>query len=132
MSPPPEPAVTDQTGQPLTSRQCWQLLHRTAVGRLVYTHHALPAVCPARFTAIATRILIPTTEQPWLPDLTGQVIAVHADELSDTGPLWTVTVVGHAQHQGDIIIIAAGTQSATPPAIDGRPGPPPDVKQNPF
>ncbi|MFJ1708090.1 pyridoxamine 5'-phosphate oxidase family protein [Kitasatospora sp. NPDC088346] len=87
----------DQT--PLDERQCLELLGRTAVGRVVYTVGALPAVLPVRYRlgGDGSVLLRADGASELVRAVAGALVAFEAGELSETdGSGWSVTVLGRA------------------------------------
>ncbi|GGU70020.1 pyridoxamine 5'-phosphate oxidase family protein [Kitasatospora aureofaciens] len=84
---------------PLDESQCLKLLGGTAVGRLVYTVGALPAVMPVRYR-IATdgSVLLQANAGSEIAlAVTDAVVAFEASELSETDRSgWSVTLLGRA------------------------------------
>ncbi|MQS17106.1 pyridoxamine 5'-phosphate oxidase family protein [Streptomyces kaniharaensis] len=90
---------------PLDESQCLRLLGGTAVGRLVYTVGALPAVMPVRYRIAADgSVLLHTNAGSEIARaVTDAVVAFEASELSETdGSGWSVTVLGRAGVTSDI------------------------------
>lgn len=100
----------DQSGLEILDRdECRALLSRTAIGRIVFTHQALPAVQPVNFIFSRGDIVVRTAGTSRLA--TAAADAVVAFEIDDfdaaarTG--WSVVVVGHARCATDPREIAA-------------------------
>ena len=76
-----------------------ELLQRVAVGRLIFTERALPAVRPVDFRWWRGDVVIRIADPAMLAAASGnRVVAFEADELdADSRCGWSVTVVGHAQ-----------------------------------
>ncbi|MEU8517294.1 pyridoxamine 5'-phosphate oxidase family protein [Kitasatospora sp. NPDC048722] len=90
---------------PLDESQCLRLLGGTAVGRLVYTVGALPAVMPVRYRIAAdgSVLLQANAGSEIARAVTGAVVAFEASELSETdGSGWSVTVLGRADVTSDL------------------------------
>ncbi|MBT2229302.1 pyridoxamine 5'-phosphate oxidase family protein [Nonomuraea sp. NEAU-A123] len=90
----------DSSGLVVLSREeCLHLLASTAIGRIVFTDRALPAVQPVNFCLDGESIVIRTAIGSKLAAATRQaVVAFEADEFDPelrTG--WSVTTVGHAR-----------------------------------
>ncbi len=78
--------------------ECLRLLASVPVGRIVFTHRALPAVQPVSFVVDGEAIVIRTAPGSELFGATRDtVVAFEADEIdADTHSGWNVTVIGHA------------------------------------
>lgn len=90
----------DSSGLVVLSREeCLHLLASAAIGRIVFTDRALPAVQPVNFCLDGESIVIRTAIGSKLAAATRQaVVAFEADEFDPemrTG--WSVTTVGHAR-----------------------------------
>lgn len=90
----------------LTREESLQLLGSVAIGRVVFTHLALPAIRPVYHLVEGDRIIIrahlgaaiATTEGP----AGGTVVAYEADMIDAGDHLgWSVIVVGRARHVAD-------------------------------
>ncbi|MEV7770094.1 pyridoxamine 5'-phosphate oxidase family protein [Kitasatospora sp. NPDC086791] len=88
----PEPRELDRD-------EALELLARAAVGRVVYTVDALPAVLPVSFRLVPGGVLVTAPADSELARaVDGAVIAFEADEVDGRdGSGWFVTVLGHAQ-----------------------------------
>jgi nitroimidazol reductase NimA-like FMN-containing flavoprotein (pyridoxamine 5'-phosphate oxidase superfamily) len=89
--------------QVLTRDECLALLPTVPVGRLVYTHHALPAVVPVNFVVDGNEILVRTGYGSSLAAAVRQsVVAFQVDDIDrelETG--WSITVTGPAREETD-------------------------------
>ena len=87
----------------LTRAECLALLPTVPVGRLVYTHHALPAVVPVNYVVDGGDILVRTGYGSSLAAAVRQsVVAFQVDDIdrvSEAG--WSVTVTGQAREETD-------------------------------
>ncbi|MFC5905874.1 pyridoxamine 5'-phosphate oxidase family protein [Streptacidiphilus monticola] len=103
------------TREPLTERECLQLLAGARVGRLVYTAAALPAVLPMRFSFDRPGgflLLLPGPEDV-AHAVDGTIVAFEAGEIdASDGSGWTVTVLGQA-------VVEPMSPSAREPAQPG-------------
>lgn len=85
--------------QVLSREECLDLLASAAIGRIVFTDRALPAVQPVNFHLHGERIVIRTAIGSKLAAATrNTVVAFEADDINPadrTG--WSVTAVGHAR-----------------------------------
>ena len=94
----------DQSGlEILDEDECRALLARAAIGRIVFTHHALPAVQPVNFTLSDGDIVIRTSGRSRLATAaTGTVVAFEIDEFdAEARAGWSVVAVGIARHVAD-------------------------------
>jgi nitroimidazol reductase NimA-like FMN-containing flavoprotein (pyridoxamine 5'-phosphate oxidase superfamily) len=94
----------DASGLQVLSRQeCLELLPLAAIGRIVFTDRALPAVQPVNFCLDGDRIVIRTAVGSKLAAATrNAVVAFEADDFDAamrTG--WSVTAVGRARAAQD-------------------------------
>lgn len=100
----------DQSGlEILDEDECRDLLGRAVVGRIVFTHRALPAVQPVNFVVARRDIVIRTSRTSRLATAAADtVVAFEIDDVdtaSRTG--WSVVVVGRARRVTDPREIAA-------------------------
>lgn len=83
---------------PLTTGECLSFLRSVAIGRLVYTDDALPAVRPVTFAAPDGEIVIPTGDNRWFDRFDGTVLALEAGVIaSSTRTGWTVLAIGQSR-----------------------------------
>ncbi|WP_433429102.1 pyridoxamine 5'-phosphate oxidase family protein [Nonomuraea sp. CA-141351] len=90
----------DSSGlQVLSLEECLGLLSTTAIGRIVFTDHALPAVQPVNFHLDGRSIVIRTSIGSKLAAATRRaVVAFEADEFdAELRTGWSVTAVGHSR-----------------------------------
>ncbi|KUN33269.1 pyridoxamine 5'-phosphate oxidase family protein [Streptomyces longwoodensis] len=83
----------------LGRQECLRLLVMAPVGRIVYTHQALPAVTPVNFglDADGAVLLRTSTASELAHAVDGAVVAFEADEVdADTHSGWSVVVTGRA------------------------------------
>ncbi len=86
----------------LTEGECWELLRSTSLGRIVFTHHAMPAIRPVNHLVDDQTIIIrshlgATIVSRAAADA-GTVVAYEVDDLDaarHTG--WSVIVTGLAR-----------------------------------
>lgn len=87
----------------LDAAECRSLLNATALGRIVFTERALPAIQPVKYALIGGDVVIRTSTGSKLADATRDaVVAFEADAFdasADTG--WSVVVIGHAHEVTD-------------------------------
>jgi nitroimidazol reductase NimA-like FMN-containing flavoprotein (pyridoxamine 5'-phosphate oxidase superfamily) len=94
-SPPPigrRPAIE------LTPGECWQLLASVSIGRVVFTHRAMPAIRPVNHLVEGRTIIIRTHLGAAIASRAGSVVCYEADQIdaaSHTG--WSVIVTGLAR-----------------------------------
>ncbi|GAB1819709.1 pyridoxamine 5'-phosphate oxidase family protein [Herbidospora sp. RD11066] len=91
---------TDSAGLSVLSREeCLRLLAITPIGRLVFTHRALPAVQPVNYVLDGETVVIRTAIGSRLAAATrDSVVAFEIDDIDKTtGTGWSVTVLGHAR-----------------------------------
>lgn len=83
----------------LARAECLRLMSTAAVGRIVFTEQALPAVAPVGFVVDGEDVVIPVPRGSRLVTATrGTIVAFQADDLDAadrTG--WSVTVIGRAR-----------------------------------
>lgn len=106
----------------LDRAECFRLLRTVAVGRIVFTESALPAIQPVNFTVDGVDVIIRTSGGGKLAAaVSGSVVAFEADEIdAATRSGWSVVVVGHASLIRDIdrLVALAGPDSR--PWVPGR------------
>jgi uncharacterized protein len=92
--------MADSAGlEVLAEHECYQLLAKAPIGRIVFTDRALPAIQPVAFVLHENKVIIRTTARSRLAiAATNTVVAFEVDEFTDdrfrTG--WSVVAVGHA------------------------------------
>ena len=87
--------------QALPREESLRLLRSVSVGRLVFTHHALPAIRPVNHVVEGNQVVIRaymgTAIHSAVGDNTGMVVAYEADLIDpDTHLGWSVIIVGRA------------------------------------
>ena len=101
----PAPAVAGVLS-PLGREECLSLLATRPVGRVVFTHRALPVVLPVNFLLHDTGVLMRVGPGSVLAGVSrGAVVAFQVDDVDagpDTG--WSVTVVGRAGEVRDPLL----------------------------
>ncbi|RKS78923.1 nitroimidazol reductase NimA-like FMN-containing flavoprotein (pyridoxamine 5'-phosphate oxidase superfamily) [Actinomadura pelletieri DSM 43383] len=100
----------DQSGLEILSRdECRALLGRATIGRIVFTHQALPAVQPVNYLLNRGDLVVRTSRTSRLATAAADtVVAFEIDEFDTadrTG--WSVVVVGRARRATDPREIAA-------------------------
>ncbi|MFD8323173.1 pyridoxamine 5'-phosphate oxidase family protein [Kitasatospora purpeofusca] len=82
--------------------ECRRRLAGLAVGRVVYTVDALPAVQPARYSLGADGSVLLSAGSDLVRAVSGAIVAFEAGELDATeGDGWSVTVLGRADVMPD-------------------------------
>ncbi|MGW3770272.1 pyridoxamine 5'-phosphate oxidase family protein [Actinomadura verrucosospora] len=83
----------------LTRAECLRLMSTAAVGRIVFTEQALPAVAPVGFVVDGEDVVIAVPRGSRLPAATrGAIVAFQADDLDAARRSgWSVTVIGRAR-----------------------------------
>ncbi|HSK57898.1 MAG TPA: pyridoxamine 5'-phosphate oxidase family protein [Actinomycetospora sp.] len=106
----------------LTVAECWRRLASVAVGRVVFTERALPAVHPVNFLVHGRAVIIRTGPGPTLDAARrGDVLAFEADHIDpETRTGWSVLVVGHAAVVGDVDRLVAVLDPQHRPWVHGR------------
>ena len=100
----------DQSGLEILDRdECRALLRRTAIGRIVFTHQALPAVQPVNFILDRDAIVIKTSPASRLATAAADtVVAFEIDEFdAEARTGWSVVAVGHTRRVTDPAEIAS-------------------------
>lgn len=99
---PDRPQITrPRQGIELTESECWELLAAAAIGRVVFTRHAMPAIRPVNHLIDGRTIVIRTHEGAAIASRAeggGSVVCYEADELDPvrhTG--WSVIATGLAR-----------------------------------
>ncbi|ASU81620.1 pyridoxamine 5'-phosphate oxidase family protein [Nocardiopsis gilva YIM 90087] len=91
---------TDNAGLEILGRdECLRLLAAAPLGRIVFTHNALPAVQPVNFVVYGMDIVIRTSATSRLASATRDtVVAFEVDDFDvDARAGWSVTVVGNGR-----------------------------------
>src|SRR5262245_56603171 len=86
----------DSEGLEVLSRsECIELMGSVPIGRIVFTHQALPAIRPFSFTVVNGTVVIPTRPGSNLASAApGAVVAFQADAFdANASSGWSVTVV---------------------------------------
>jgi len=94
--------------EPLGREQCLALLATSGLGRVVYTHRALPAVQPVRFALWDDAVVFraPASSALFAAAL-DTVVALEADHFAqDLASGWFVTLLGRANELRDRQVIA--------------------------
>jgi uncharacterized protein len=88
----------------LTEHECFRLLPKVPVGRIVFVDRALPAIQPVNFAVHGRSVVIRTGARSRLAiAATGTVVAFEIDEFGNTGVRtgWSVVAVGTASEVTD-------------------------------
>jgi hypothetical protein len=91
--------MSDTKGsQMLSEEECFRLLEKASIGRIVYTDRAMPAIRPVLFRVDDRAVIIATTDGALVSATRGAVVAFEVDEFErdGTGSGWTVVAVGKA------------------------------------
>jgi uncharacterized protein len=108
----------------LSPDECMRLMGSVAVGRIVYTRQALPAVELVNFALVDGDIVIRTSAEGKLAAATrGAVVAFEADTVDIDGHAgWSVTIVGQARAVSDAEEIGCLERVALTPWVPGSGG----------
>lgn len=86
----------------LEPAECMRLLASVAIGRIVFTDRAMPAVLPVRFLLHDGDLVIRAGPESALTAVADTVVAFEADEFDRAGRRgWTVSAVGRASEVTD-------------------------------
>ena len=127
----PPPAPRPRQAIELTEGECWQLLASVSIGRVVFTHRAMPAIRPVNHFVDGRKIIIRTHNGAAIASRAmeeagrqgarhGSVVCYEADDLDPvrhTG--WSVIATGLARLVTDPADVARYT-AATEPWIAGE------------
>ncbi|WP_103339066.1 pyridoxamine 5'-phosphate oxidase family protein [Amycolatopsis sp. CA-126428] len=88
----------------LDRQQCLALLRTASLGRVIYTHRAMPAVRPVRFTVVDDAVVFAVPPgSPMYAGARDAVVAFEADEFAaDLGAGWYVSLLGRATESGAV------------------------------
>ncbi|WP_410638817.1 pyridoxamine 5'-phosphate oxidase family protein [Amycolatopsis sp. lyj-346] len=91
-------------GLQLDRQQCLALLRTASLGRVIYTHRAMPAVRPVRFTVVGDAVVFAVLPGSLLyAGARDAVVAFEADEFApDLGAGWYVSLLGRATESGAV------------------------------
>lgn len=105
----------------LDLKQCLALLRSQAVGRLVFTEQALPAIRVVNYSMPAGRIVLRLGCSKWVTRLDRAVVAFEVDDY-DAGARtgWSVVIVGKARLIFDIDELVSLNDPATRSWAPGR------------
>jgi uncharacterized protein len=109
----------------LAEHECYQLLAKAPIGRIVFTDRALPAIQPVVFVLHGNKVIIRTTTRSRLAiAATNTVVAFEVDEFADDRGRsgWSVVALGHANPITDTASLTAarrlGLQPWARPSMD--------------
>ena len=113
------PAAQDEFAR-LDRAESFRMLAAVAVGRLIFTSNALPAVLPVNFALADGLIVLRTAAAIVARKVHDTIVAFEADDLDPaTFSGWSVTVTGRAALVTDLSIIA---RYQGPPLVPWIPG----------
>ncbi|MGW5721056.1 pyridoxamine 5'-phosphate oxidase family protein [Amycolatopsis sp. NPDC003865] len=104
----------------LDRQQCLALLRTANLGRVIFTHRAMPAVRPVRFAVVDDAVVFAVpTGSPLYAGARDAVVAFEADDFTaDFGTGWYVSLLGRATESP---VDDAGVACLCPcPALSGR------------
>ena len=84
----------------LTEGECWQLLCSVSLGRVVFTHHAMPAIRPVNHVVDDQRIIVRSHLGAAITSRAdaGSVVCYEADDLDPVRHIgWSVIATGLAR-----------------------------------
>ena len=84
----------------LTEGECWQLLGSVSLGRVVFTHHAMPAIRPVNHVVDDQRIIVRSHLGAAITSRAdaGSVVCYEADDLDPVRHIgWSVIATGLAR-----------------------------------
>lgn len=93
----------------LSAQECRALLATVPLGRIVFTHAALPAVQPVNFTMSGDDVIIRTSPASKLAAAARNTIVAFEIDDYDTEHRsgWSVVIVGHARRVSHTVELAA-------------------------
>jgi hypothetical protein len=88
----------------LDRQQCLALLRTASLGRVIYTHRAMPAVRPVRFAVVDDAVVFGVPPgSPLYAGARDAVVAFEVDEFAaDSGAGWYVSLLGRATESGAV------------------------------
>ncbi|HEY3470661.1 MAG TPA: pyridoxamine 5'-phosphate oxidase family protein [Amycolatopsis sp.] len=92
----------------LDRQQCLALLRTASLGRVIFTHRAMPAVRPVRFAVVDDAVVFAAQAgSPLYAGARDAVVAFEADDFADDlGAGWFVSLLGRATESTDVAEIA--------------------------
>ena len=113
------PAARDEDTR-LDRVESFRLLAGVAIGRLIFTSNALPAVRPVHFALVDRLIVLRTAAATVARKVHDSIVAFQADHLDPaTSSGWSVTVTGRAALVTDPSIIARYQGAPLVPWVPG-------------
>ncbi|MGW4525230.1 pyridoxamine 5'-phosphate oxidase family protein [Amycolatopsis sp. NPDC004378] len=90
--------MVDDVGFGLDRQQCLALLRTASLGRVIFTHRAMPAVRPVRFAVVDDGVVFAAPAgSPLYAGARDAVVAFEVDEFAtDFGAGWFVSLLGRA------------------------------------
>jgi nitroimidazol reductase NimA-like FMN-containing flavoprotein (pyridoxamine 5'-phosphate oxidase superfamily) len=106
----------------LDRAQCLALLRTAHLGRVIFTHRAMPAVCPVRFAVVGEAVVFAAPEDSSLyAGARDAVVAFEADEFAaDFGAGWYVSLLGRAVEFRDVETAEVACLRPGPPRTGRR------------
>lgn len=97
--------------------ECFRLLRTVAVGRIVFTERALPAIQPVPFTVDGSNVIIRASGEGKLAAaVRNTVVAFEADQVDPTTRCgWNVVILGYARLLRDTDRPTALNSPGSPP-----------------
>ncbi|VVJ18749.1 Uncharacterised protein [Amycolatopsis camponoti] len=82
----------------LDRQECLALLRKSSLGRVIFTHRAMPAVRPVRYVVVDDAVVFAVpTGSPLYAGARDAVVAFEADDFADDfGAGWYVSLLGRA------------------------------------
>ncbi|MEU0791665.1 pyridoxamine 5'-phosphate oxidase family protein [Amycolatopsis sp. NPDC005961] len=82
----------------LDRQECLALLRKSSLGRVIFTHRAMPAVRPVRYVVVDDAVVFAVpTSSPLYAGARDAVVAFEADDFADDfGAGWYVSLLGRA------------------------------------
>jgi len=108
--------IGHEGAQLLDRVECLALLSSARVGRVVYTHRAMPAVEPVRFSVRDDAVIFAASSgSPLYAGALDTVVAFEVDDFDpDLGDGWYVTVLGWAVETREAALLALPVCTWTP------------------
>jgi uncharacterized protein len=105
----------------LDFRECLALLRTQAVGRLIFTEQALPAIRVVNYRVHHGQIALRLGRSPWVPRLDRTVVAFEVDDIDQAAHTgWSVVAIGKARLVVDIDELVTLSEPAHRPWAPGR------------
>jgi nitroimidazol reductase NimA-like FMN-containing flavoprotein (pyridoxamine 5'-phosphate oxidase superfamily) len=91
----------------MTREECMQHLGRSSLGRVAFTHRALPAIRPVNYALVGSHLVLRTESEGLGQRLDGQIVAFEVDQIdAEHGSGWSVVLTGTARllrRQGELV-----------------------------